>query len=118
MISSFSFLGIRNITHPSSNYSIRKETYLWKALLPRDVTLTLNPTFDPQKQQLRCAYQIDSMPLLEWIAKQVVKIMGNVTIEHIKVTPNEIILSIPNQDHPYTITNITVGDITIQLKKE
>ena len=90
---------------------------MWKAFLPREVTLTLNPAFDPQHQQIRCAYQINGMPLLEWIAKQVVRLMGNVNIKHIKVTPKEIILSIPNQDLPYKITNIT-GDITIQLTKE
>ena len=91
---------------------------MWKAFLPREVTLTLNPAFDPHEQQLRCTYQIDGMPLLEWVARQVVRVMGNVNIKHIKVTPNEIILSIPNQDLPYKITNIAVGDITIKLKKE
>ncbi len=91
---------------------------MWKAFLPREATLTLNPTFDPQNQQIRCAYQIDGMPLLEWVARQVVRVMGNVNIKHIKVTPKEIILSIPNQDLPYKIANITVGDITIKLKKE
>ena len=91
---------------------------MWKALLPREVTLTLNPTFDPHKQQLRCTYKIDSMPLLEWVGRQVVYLMGNVDIEHIKVTPDEIILSTSNQDLPYKIANIAIGDITIQLKKE
>ena len=91
---------------------------MWKALLPREVTLTLNPTFDPKKQQLRCTYQIDGMPLLEFIGRQVVNLMGNVEIGHIKVTPDEIILNTPNQDLPYKIAYIAIGDITIQLKKE
>ena len=91
---------------------------MWKAILPREVILTLYPTFDPDKQQLRCGYQIDGMPVLEWIAKQVVKIIGNVNTEHIKVTPYEIILNFPNKSLPYKIEDITVGDITIQLKKE
>ena len=58
------------------------------------------------------------MPLLEFIGWQIVNLMGNVDIEHIKVTPDEIILSTPTQDLPYKIANITVGDTTIQLKKE
>ncbi len=91
---------------------------MWKAFLPREVTLTLNPTFDPHKQQLRCTYQIDSMSLLEWLSHQVVMLLGTVAIEHIKVTQDEIILSIPNHDLPYKIANIAIGDITIQLKKE
>ncbi len=91
---------------------------MWKALLPREVTLTLNPTFDPHKQQLRCTYRIDGMQLLEFISRQVVNLVGNVDIEHIKVTPNEIILSTPNQDLPYKIANIAIGEITIQLQKE
>ena len=91
---------------------------MWKAFLPREVTLTLNPAFDPRNQQIRCAYQIDGMQLLEWVARQVMRVIGNVNIKHIKVTSDEIILSIPNQDLPYKITNIAVGEITIQLKKE
>ncbi len=91
---------------------------MWKAFLPREVTLTLNPAFDPHKQQLRCSYQINGMPLLEWIAKQVMRVIGNVNIKHIKVTSDEIILSIPNQDLPYKIADIAVGDVIIQLKKE
>ncbi len=90
---------------------------MWKAFLPRAVTLTLNPTFDPHKQQLRCTYHIDGMPLLEFIGRQVVNLLGNVDIEHIKVTPGEIIISTPNQDLPYKIADIA-GDITIKLKKE
>lgn len=46
------------------------------------------------------------------------KLTGTLNIKHIKVTPKEIILSIPNQDLPYKITNVAVGEITIQLKKE
>ena len=91
---------------------------MWKALLPREVTLTLNPVFDPKMQQLRCTYQIDGMPLLEWLSHQVVMLLGTVAIEHIKVTPDEIIITIPKQDLPYKIADISIGDITIQLKKE
>ena len=91
---------------------------MWKALLPREVTLTLNPVFDPKMQQLRCNYQIDGLPLLEWISKQIIELIGNTTIENIKVTPDEIIITIPKQDLPYKIADISIGDITIQLKKE
>ncbi len=91
---------------------------MWKALLPREVTLTLNPIFDPHMQRLRCTYQIDSLPLFEWIGHQVVMLLGNADLGHIKVTQDEIILSIPNHDLPYKIANIAIGDITIQLKKE
>ena len=91
---------------------------MWKALLPREVTLTLNPTFDPHNQQLRCTYQIDSMPLLEFIGRRVVNLKGNVDIENIKVTPDEIILSTPNQDLPYKIAKLEMGEFTITLIKE
>jgi len=83
-----------------------------------EVTLTLNPNFDSNEQQLRCNYQINGLPLLEWIAKQIMKLIGNATFEDIKVTPNEIIINIPIQDLPYKIADISIGDITIQLKKE
>ncbi len=91
---------------------------MWKALLPYEVTLTLIPRYDSNEQQLRCNYQINGMPLLEWISKQIVVLAGNVNIEYIKVTPEEIILNIPKQDLPYRIADISIGDITIQLKKE
>ena len=91
---------------------------MWKAFLPYEVTLRLNPTFDSNEQQLRCNYQIDGLPLLGWIARQIVKLVGNMNIEHIKVTPEEIIINMPKQDLPYKIANIAIGDITIQLKKE
>jgi predicted RNA-binding protein with PUA domain len=58
------------------------------------------------------------MQLLEFIGRQVVNLMGNVDIELIKVTPDEIILSNPIPGLPYKIANIAIGDITIHLKKE
>ncbi len=91
---------------------------MWKAFLPHEVTLTLNPRFDTDEQQLRCTYQINGLPLLEWIAKQIMKLIGNATIENIKITPEEIIINIPRKDLPYKIADITIGDITVQLKKE
>ena len=91
---------------------------MWKALLPREVTLTLNPRFDSNEQQLYCTYQIDGLPLLEWITRRVVELVGNVNLKQLKVTPDEIIITIPKQDLPYKIADISIGDITIQLKKE
>ena len=91
---------------------------MWKAFLPHEVTLTLSPWFDSNKQQLRCKYSINGLPFLEWLTKQIVIAAGDLNIEHIKVTPEEIIINIPHQDLPYKIADITISDITIQLKKE
>ena len=63
-------------------------------------------------------YKLDGMPLHEWVSKQVVRLMGNLTLDQIKVTPEKFSTPLPRIEIPFKITDIRTGEIIITLARE
>lgn len=91
---------------------------MWKTLLPDEITITLKPSLDTKRGQIRCLYQVDGLPLLEWISMRVLELVGSVDLEHVSVTPEEILLIVPDWDIPYRLHRITSGSITLKVKRK
>jgi len=91
---------------------------LWTFLLPDEITVTLSPELKSDGKRIVCGYAIDGQPLLDWIGKIVMGFMGDIDVKHIRVTPERIEFSIPDNDLPYRLKALKTGDISIIIKKK
>ena len=91
---------------------------MWKILLPDQIEVRLYPVYHADTGQMDWYYKLDGMPLLEWIGKQVVRLMGNLTLDQIEVTTEKLITPLPRIEIPFKITDIRTGEIIITLARE
>jgi len=87
-------------------------------LLPDEITITLSPELDSSGKHIICSYKIDGKPLMDWIGKLVVGLLGDLKVKHVRVTPERIMFSIPSVDLPYRLKGLKSGDISITIKKK
>ena len=86
---------------------------MWKKLiLPKHLTLTLNPQFNSHEQKLILNYNLSGT---NWILETILNIARRYT--RIKITSTQIIIPIPKSDLPYKIQDISGNEITINLKR-
>jgi len=86
-------------------------------LLPDEITVTLFPVLDFSSKRIICTYTIDGQPLMDWIGKLIVGLLGGLNVKHIRVTPGRIEISIPKIDLPYRLKGLKSGAISITVKK-
>ena len=91
---------------------------MWKTLLPDRIEVRLYPVYHADSNKIDLHYELDGLLLLEWISKRVVRLLGNVDIEGVCITPEKIIIPLPQIKMPFKITNIHTGEIIITLAKE
>lgn len=91
---------------------------MWKILLPDQIELRLYPVYHAVTGQMDWYCKLDDMPLLVWVCKQVVRLMGNLTLDQIKVTPEKFSTPLPGIEIPFKITDIRTGEIIVTLTKE
>ena len=91
---------------------------MWKTLLPDQVEIKLYPVYHSETGRIDWYYKLDGMPLLDWISKRIVRLMDNLTLDQIKITPEKVITSLPRIDIPFQIKSIHTGEIKITLAKE
>jgi len=87
-------------------------------LLPDEITITLSPELDSDGKHIICCYKIDGKPLMDWIGKLVVGLLGDLKVRHVRVTPEWIMFSIPEMDLPYRLKGLKSGAISITIKKK
>ncbi len=86
---------------------------MWKKLiLPKYLTLTINPRFNTEQQKLILNYNLSGS---NWIFKTILNIARRYT--QVQITSTQIIIPIPNSDLPYKTENISGNEITINLKR-
>jgi len=85
--------------------------------LPDEITVTLSPVLDSSGKHIISTYAIDSQPLMDWIGKLIVGLLGGLNVKHVRVTPERIEFSIPRMDLPYRLKGLKSGDISITVKK-